>query len=137
MKPPPGTARTEVIPSELLEKFLAPVHNALAAPHMGLGGVSPSYAYLRSRKEGRSSKLSFRMTHLLVLESAQSRPQGGTLCQTEARSSRSGGVAQRCVEPDKRAGLRVERACRLTQCWADLVSSVLNPERVGLDDRGR
>ena len=66
MKASSRAAGAEIIPAELLEEFLVPVHDAHSAPHLRLRGVSPSSAYLSSRKEGRSSNLSLRcMTGLL------------------------------------------------------------------------
>jgi hypothetical protein len=61
-------AGAEIIPAELLEKLLVDVDDAVAAAHLRLGGVSPSSAYWRSRKDGRLSKSSScRMTHLLFM----------------------------------------------------------------------
>ena len=68
MKAAARTAGAEIIPPELLEKLLGAVDDATATAHLRLGGVSPSSAYWRSRKDGRLSKSSScRMTHLLFM----------------------------------------------------------------------
>jgi hypothetical protein len=61
-----GTAGAEVIPSELFEQFLIPMHKAMASSHVGFGWISPSSVCYSSRKQGRLSKsLSRTMSHLL------------------------------------------------------------------------
>ena len=68
MKASSGTAWAEVAPTELLREFLVSMHYSKSPLDMGLRGVSPSSAYLTSRKEGRLSSSSCRrMTGLLFL----------------------------------------------------------------------
>ena len=68
MKASAGAAGAEIISPELLKKLLVAVDDAVAAAHLRFGGVSPSSAYWRSRKDGRLSKSSScRMTHLLCM----------------------------------------------------------------------
>jgi len=65
LKAPTRPAGAKVIPTELLEKLLVPMHDAEAAADLGFREVAPSSAYCSSRKQGRLSKSSsWRMTHL-------------------------------------------------------------------------
>ncbi len=84
MKALPRTAGARVVSTELLEQFLVPMHNAVAAADVGFRRVSPSSAYLRSRKQGRlSSSSSRRMTYLLFVR-AQPKWPGSVVYQTRA-----------------------------------------------------
>jgi hypothetical protein len=68
LKASAGAVGAEVIPPELLKKFLVAVDDPVAAAHLRLGRVSPSSAYWRFRKDGRlSTSSSCRMTHLLLM----------------------------------------------------------------------
>lgn len=103
MKASAGAAGAEVIPPELLDKFLVAVDDAVAAAHLRLGRVSPSSAYWRSRKDGRLSKSSSRrMTHLLLMGVGPVlTPPGGRVCQTWTGESTRGqvGAVQRGDAP--------------------------------------
>jgi hypothetical protein len=64
LKAPPGAAGTEVIAAELLGQLLVAVDHAQAAADLRFGGISPSSAYSRARKEGSSSTSFLRTAHL-------------------------------------------------------------------------
>jgi len=84
LKPSAGAAGAEVIPAELLQELLVAVDDAASAAHLRFGGVSPSSAYWRPRKDGRLSKSSsLCMTHLLFMGAgSQAAPLGGRVCQS-------------------------------------------------------
>jgi hypothetical protein len=82
-----GTAWAEVVPAELLQQFLLPMHQAESPLDMGLRGVSPSSAYLTFRKEGRLSSSPWRrMTGLLFLV-PDYRSRGRVVSQVKTRPS--------------------------------------------------
>ncbi len=45
LKALPGAAGAEVVAPELLDQFLVAMHDAVAAAHMRLGGITPASAY--------------------------------------------------------------------------------------------
>jgi hypothetical protein len=95
LKAPPGTAGAEILPAQLLQQFLVPMHNAHSAPYLGLRGVSPSSAYWTFRKEGRLSKSSWGcMTNLLFLGSLAALPGQGQCGRTGVARPGAGDVAE-------------------------------------------
>jgi hypothetical protein len=62
-----GTARAEIVPTELLSQLLVAVDDPESAQYLRLGRVSLSSAYLTARKEGRFSNSPWRtMSDLLA-----------------------------------------------------------------------
>jgi len=112
LKAPSGTAWAEVVPTELLQQFLVPMHDAESPLDMGLRGVSPSSAYLPSRKEGRLSSSSWRhMTGLLFLVPDHSSP-GRIVSQIRTSPS---SMRESTTLPNKRMQLTKLRAAPVWQ----------------------
>ena len=111
MKAPARAAGAEIIPAELLEKLLVSVDHAVAAAHLRFGGISPSSAYWRSRKDGRLSKSSScRMTHLLFMGAGPMLTQLGGECARLGPVSRLRGMwgaVQRGDAPVGALGLKM------------------------------
>jgi hypothetical protein len=129
-------ARTQIVAPELLGQFVVAVHDAVAAPHLRLGRITPASACARVRKDGSRSKSSRRMMASYGSTSGKVVRAVGFEPTTSWFQARSAAGLRYALKVDHPAGLEPATSRSATGCSRPLSYGWIGNQVSGIRDQG-